>query len=272
MDGLDTLRLLKAIRFLDLEKKTRFYQASTSELYGLVKESPQNENTPFHPPRSPYGVAKLYAYWITVNYREAYGIYTCNGILFNHESARRGETFITRKVTRGLANIATGLEPCLYIGNLNAARDWGHDKDYVEMQYLMLQQDTPEHYVFATDKQLSVRDFINTASTALGATLSWPGNGTEETATVTDVDASKINSETHIKLGDVIVCVDKNYYRPAEVDSLLGDASKARQNLGWQPKIGLQTMVAEMLMRDLDKSKQNALLRSRGYDVNTPQE
>lgn len=207
-----------------------------------------------------------------MNYREAYGIYTCNGILFNHESARRGETFITRKVTRGLANIATGLEPCLYIGNLNAARDWGHDKDYVEMQYLMLQQDTPEHYVFATDKQLSVRDFINTASTALGATLSWPGNGTEETATVTDVDASKINSETHIKLGDVIVCVDKNYYRPAEVDSLLGDASKARQNLGWQPKIGLQTMVAEMLMRDLDKSKQNALLRSRGYDVNTPQE
>jgi len=271
VDGLGTLRLLEAIRFLGLEKKTRFYQASTSELYGLVKESPQNENTPFHP-RSPYGVAKLYAYWITVNYREAYGIYACNGILFNHESARRGETFITRKVTRGLANIALGLENCLYIGNLNAARDWGHAKDYVEMQYLMLQQEAPEDYVIATGKQLSVRDFINTAATTLGVTLSWSGSGYEEFATVADVAASKVNSETHIKPGDVIVRVDQNYYRPAEVDSLLGDASKARQNLGWQPKIDLQTMVEEMLVHDLDKSKQNALLRSRGYDVNTPQE
>lgn len=209
-----------------------------------------------------------------MNYREAYGICACNGILFNHESALRGETFITRKVTRGLANIALGMENCLYIGNLNAERDWGHAKDYVEMQYLMLQQETPEDYVIATGKQLSVRDFINTAATTLGITLSWSGSGLDETATVTEVAANNVSNEVteHIKPGDVIIRVDQSYYRPAEVDSLLGDASKARQTLGWQPKIDLQTMVKEMLVWDLDKSKQNALLRSRGYDVNTPQE
>lgn len=273
VDGLGALRLLEAIRFLGLENKTRYYQASTSELYGLVQETPQKETTPFHP-RSPYGVAKLYAYWITVNYREAYGIYACNGILFNHESKRRGETFITRKVTRGLANVVLGIDSCLFIGNLNALRDWGHARDYVEMQYLMLQQETAEDFVIATGQQISVRDFINQSAKSLGIQLKWQGSGTEEMAVVDEVQHSEISNETttNIKPGDVIVKVDPRYYRPAEVETLLGDASKAREKLGWQPQISLAEMIQEMLIHDLDKARQSALLMSQGYDVNTPQE
>jgi len=271
VDGLGTLRLLEAIRFLGLEQKTRFYQASTSELYGLVQETPQKETTPFHP-RSPYGVAKLYAYWITVNYREAYDIYACNGILFNHESPRRGETFVTRKITRGLADIALGSNDCIYMGNLSAKRDWGHAKDYVEMQYLMLQQGAPEDFVIATGQQFSVREFITTAATHLGITLSWQGEGLEETATVDSVSPNQLDVAPAVKPGDVIVRVDKNYYRPAEVETLLGDPTKAHEKLGWKPKITLEDMINEMLANDLNKSQQQTLLKSSGFEVATPRE
>ncbi len=234
-DALGPLRLLEAIRILGLKDKTRFYQASTSELYGKVRETPQNENTPFYP-RSPYAVAKLYAYWITVNYRESYGFYACNGILFNHESPIRGETFVTRKVTRGLARIALGLQRCLYMGNLDARRDWGHARDYVEMQWLMLQQPEPEDYVIATGQQYSVREFIDRVAAVLGFRLEWRGRGIEETATVAEVGNCP-EGELKVRPGDVVVRVDPRYFRPAEVDSLLGDASKARQKLGWTPRI-----------------------------------
>jgi len=235
-DALGALRLLEAIRILRLEKKSRFYQASTSELYGLVQETPQTETTPFHP-RSPYGVAKLYAYWITVNYREAYGLYACNGILFNHESPLRGETFVTRKITRGLARIKAGLENCLHLGNLDALRDWGHARDYVEMMWLMLQQDTPEDFVIATGQQYSVRDFVNAAARELGMTLTWQGEGVKEKA----VDEN----------GRTIVAVSERYFRPAEVETLLGDASKAREKLGWQPRVAFDDLVREMVEADL---------------------
>lgn len=273
VDAVGTLRLLEAIRFLGLEKKTRFYQASTSELYGLVRETPQKETTPFYP-RSPYGVAKLYAYWITVNYREAYGIYACNGILFNHESPRRGETFVTRKVTRGLTNIALGLEPCLYMGNLDSLRDWGHAKDYVEMQWLMLQQDVPDDYVIATGQQISVREFIEKAARQLGITLEWRGSEENEKAVVTEVSPhSQINeNEVKVKPGDTIVQVDPRYYRPAEVETLLGDASKAHQQLGWKPQITLDEMIQEMMLNDLDKARQRALLEKSGFVVSVPRE
>lgn len=263
VDGIGTLRLLEAIRFLGLEKKTRFYQASTSELYGLVQEIPQRETTPFHP-RSPYAVAKLYAYWITVNYREAYGIYACNGILFNHESPRRGETFVTRKITRGLANISQGLENCLYMGNLDSLRDWGHAKDYVRMQWLMLQQDEPEDFVIATGVQYSVREFIDWTAKELGITLRFEGEGVEETAVVVAVARP---NEVLVKPGDVVVRVDPRYFRPAEVETLLGDPAKAKAKLGWVPEITAQEMCAEMVAQDLDEAKRHALLKSHGYQV-----
>jgi GDPmannose 4,6-dehydratase len=253
VDGMGTLRILEAIRILGLEKKTRFYQASTSELYGLVQETPQKETTPFYP-RSPYAVAKLYAYWITVNYREAYGIYACNGILFNHESPRRGETFVTRKITRGLANISQGLEECLYMGNIDALRDWGHAKDYVRMQWLMLQQDKPEDFVIATGVQYSVREFINKAAKALGMTLSWSGAGTQEMA-------------TWIEGNKVVVKIDPRYYRPTEVETLLGDPTKAKEKLGWTPEITLDEMVTEMVASDLEAAKRHALLKKHGYSI-----
>jgi GDPmannose 4,6-dehydratase len=263
VDALGTLRLLEAIRILGLEKKTRFYQASTSELYGLVQETPQKETTPFYP-RSPYAVAKLYAYWITVNYREAYGMYACNGILFNHESPRRGETFVTRKITRGLANIAQGLEACLYMGNMNALRDWGHAKDYVRMQWLMLQQDQPEDFVIATGLQYSVRQFIQWAAQYLGFEIVFENEGVHETGRVTTVlDATKA---PRIKAGDVIVRVDPRYFRPTEVETLLGDPSKANQKLGWQPEISTEQMCAEMTAEDLKEAQKMALLRSYGFD------
>ncbi|TMV81616.1 GDP-mannose 4,6-dehydratase [Thioclava sp. BHET1] len=263
VDGIGTLRLLEAIRFLGLEKKTRFYQASTSELYGLVQEMPQRETTPFYP-RSPYAAAKLYAYWITVNYRESYGIYACNGILFNHESPRRGETFVTRKITRGLANIAMGLEPCLYMGNIDSLRDWGHAKDYVRMQWMMLQQDDPEDYVIATGLQYSVREFISWAAAELGLTLEFSGEGTEERATVVAIEGDKA---PFVKKGDVIVRIDPRYFRPAEVDTLLGDPSKAKQKLGWVPEITAQEMCAEMVSEDLKTSRRHALLKAHGLDL-----
>jgi GDPmannose 4,6-dehydratase len=263
VDALGTLRLLEAIRILGLEKKTRFYQASTSELYGLVQETPQKETTPFYP-RSPYAVAKLYAYWITVNYREAYGMFACNGILFNHESPRRGETFVTRKITRGLANIAQGLETCLYIGNMNALRDWGHAKDYVRMQWLMLQQERPEDFVIATGLQYSVRQFIQWAAQYLGFEIAFENEGVHETGRVTTVlDATKA---PRIKTGDVIVRVDPRYFRPTEVETLLGDPSKANQKLGWQPEITTEQMCAEMAAEDLKEAQKMALLRSHGFD------
>jgi GDPmannose 4,6-dehydratase len=268
VDAMGTLRLLEAIRFLGLEKKTRFYQASTSELYGSVKETPQTERTPFHP-RSPYGVAKLYAYWITVNYREAYGLYACNGILFNHESPRRGETFVTRKITRGLANIAQGLEKCLYLGNLDALRDWGHAKDYVEMQWLMLQQDEPEDFVIATGSQISVREFVLRAAQQLGITISFKGTGIDEKGIVTAIkgdDAPKLN------VGDTIIAVDPNYFRPAEVETLLGDASNAKNKLGWIPKITINELIDEMISCDLLDAKRNALLKAHGYTTNISHE
>jgi len=243
VDALGALRLLEAIRLLGLEKKTRFYQASTSELYGLVQESPQKESTPFYP-RSPYAVAKLYAYWITVNYRESYGIYACNGILFNHESPRRGETFVTRKVTRGLANIAQGLETCLYMGNIDALRDWGHAKDYVYMQWLMLQQSQPEDFVIATGHQYTVRDFIQWTANELGITITFEGKGVDEIAVVTQV---KGNDAPAVNIGDVIMKINPKYFRPAEVETLLGDASKAREKLGWKPKINLDEWLVEQL-------------------------
>ena len=261
--ALGTLRLLEAIRLLGLEKKTRFYQASTSELFGLVQEVPQRETTPFYP-RSPYAVAKLYAYWITVNYRESYGMYACNGILFNHESPRRGETFVTRKITRGLANIAQGLEPCLYMGNLDAKRDWGHAKDYVRMQWLMLQQDEPEDFVIATGVQHSVRDFIRWAAQELGITLRFEGEGVDEHAIEERVEGDKAPA---VKAGDVIVRVDPRYFRPAEVESLLGDPSKAKAKLGWEPQISVQEMCAEMVREDLNVAQRHALLKRHGYDV-----
>jgi len=261
VDGLGTLRLLEAIRILGLEKKTRFYQASTSELFGQVREIPQNENTPFYP-RSPYAVAKLYAYWITVNYREAYGLYACNGILFNHESSRRGETFVTRKITRGLANIAQGLEDCLYLGNLNALRDWGHAKDYVEMQWLMLQQDTPKDFVIATGRQQSVRQFITWAAEELGISLKFKGQGTAEHAVVESIAGEQAPA---LQVGQTIIKVDPKYFRPTEVETLLGDYSKARQDLGWIPKISTREMCEEMMAHDLTVAKRHALLRRHGY-------
>ena len=272
VDGLGTLRLLEAIRFLGVEKKTRFYQASTSELYGLIEESPQTEKTPFHP-RSPYGVAKLYAYWITVNYREAYGMYACNGILFNHESERRGETFVTRKITRGLAGIVTGLQAELYLGNLNAKRDWGHARDYVEMQWRMLQQETPQDYVIATGRQISVRDFVIAATGKLGVTLKWRGEGVDEVGIVESISpGALVVDDMQISVGDTIIRVDPTYYRPAEVETLLGDPSKAHQELGWKPTTTLEEMVEEMVSHDLDQARQRALLRASGFSVNTPQE
>lgn len=268
VDGMGALRILEGIRFLGLEKKTRFYQASTSELYGLVQETPQKETTPFYP-RSPYAVAKLYAYWITVNYREAYGLYACNGILFNHESCRRGETFVTRKITRGLANIAQGLDTCLFMGNIDSLRDWGHAKDYVEMQWLMLQQDKPDDFVIATGIQYSVRDFISKAAKQLGLELSWDGVGVNEVGRVLAINGNKAPA---IKIGDVVVKIDPRYFRPAEVETLLGDPSKAKEKLGWVPRITLDEMIAEMVAYDLDKARQHALLKSEGYKVSVGRE
>jgi len=262
-DAMGAVRLLEAIRILGLEKKTRFYQASTSELYGLVQEIPQKETTPFYP-RSPYAVAKLYAYWITVNYREAYGMYACNGILFNHESERRGETFVTRKITRGLANIAQGLESCLYMGNIDALRDWGHAKDYVRMQWLMLQQDKPDDFVIATGVQYSVREFIIRSALQLGITLRFEGAAEKEIAIVAKIVGDKAPA---IQVGDVIVKIDPQYYRPTEVETLLGDPSKAKQQLGWVPEITLDQMIAEMVTHDLNAAKQLALLKQHGYTV-----
>jgi GDPmannose 4,6-dehydratase len=263
VDAMGTLRLLEAIRFLGLEKKTRFYQASTSELYGLVQEVPQTETTPFHP-RSPYAVAKLYAYWITVNYREAYGMYACNGILFNHESPRRGETFVTRKITRGLANIAQGLEDCLYMGNIDALRDWGHAKDYVRMQWMMLQQDEAEDFVIATGEQYSVREFITWAAAELGIELEFKGEGVDETATVVSVTG---DAAPALKQGDVVMRVDPRYFRPAEVETLLGNPALAKKKLGWEPEITAQEMCAEMVATDLQNAKRHALLKEHGIDV-----
>jgi GDPmannose 4,6-dehydratase len=261
VDAIGTLRLLEGIRILGLEKKTRFYQASTSELYGLVQEIPQKESTPFYP-RSPYAVAKLYAYWMTVNYRESYGIYACNGILFNHESYRRGETFVTRKITRGLANIAQGLEKCLYMGNLDALRDWGHAKDYVEMQWLMLQQDIPEDFVIATGLQYSVKTFIELSASKLGIKISWEGSGANTIGHVNEI--SGVDAPA-LKVGDVIVKIDPQYFRPAEVETLLGDPTRAKDRLGWVPRITLQQMIDEMVAYDLDQARQHVLLKLNGF-------
>jgi GDPmannose 4,6-dehydratase len=268
VDALGTLRLLEAIRILGLEKKTRFYQASTSELYGLVQESPQKETTPFYP-RSPYAVAKMYAYWITVNYREAYGIYACNGILFNHESPRRGETFVTRKVTRGLANIAQGLESCLYMGNIDSLRDWGHAMDYVRMQWMMMQQEKPDDFVIATGVQVSVREFITRSAARLGITLRFEGRGVDELGVVAQVAGDKAPG---VKAGDVIVRIDPRYYRPTEVDTLLGDPTKAREKLGWTPQITLDQMIDEMVAADLEQARSHALLKTHGFKVTVSQE
>ncbi len=263
VDAMGTIRLLEAIRINGLEKKTRFYQASTSELYGEVQEIPQRETTPFYP-RSPYAVAKMYAYWITVNYRESYGMYACNGILFNHESPRRGETFVTRKITRSIANISQGLESCLYLGNMDALRDWGHAKDYVRMQWMMLQQDVADDFVIATGKQISVREFVRMSAKEVGIELEFSGEGVDEVATVTAVDGDKAPS---VKVGDVIVRVSPKFFRPAEVETLLGDPSKAKEKLGWVPEITVEDMCAEMVAADVSKAKQHALLKSHGFDV-----
>ncbi len=263
VDAMGTLRLLEAIRLLGLEKKTRFYQASTSELYGKVQEIPQKETTPFYP-RSPYAAAKLYAYWIVVNYRESYGMYACNGILFNHESPRRGETFVTRKITRGLANIAQGLESCLYMGNMNALRDWGHAKDYVRMQWMMLQQEAADDFVIATGVQYSVRQFIEWSAAELGISLRFEGEGVDEVAVVTAIEGDKAPA---VKAGDVIVRVDPRYFRPAEVETLLGDPGKAKEKLGWTPQITTQDMCAEMVAEDLKVARRHALLKAHGHDV-----
>jgi len=263
VDAMGTLRLLEAIRFLGMEKTCRFYQASTSELYGLVQEVPQRETTPFHP-RSPYGVAKLYAYWIAVNYREAYGMYACNGILFNHESPRRGETFVTRKITRGLANIAQGLEPCLYMGNIDALRDWGHAKDYVRMQWMMLQQDTPEDFVIATGVQHSVREFITWSAAELGITLAFSRSGVDEVATVAAITGDNAPA---LSVGDVVMRIDPRYFRPAEVETLLGDPTKAKERLGWVPEITAQAMCAEMVAEDLKIAQRHALLKAHGLEL-----
>ncbi|MEO0398449.1 MAG: GDP-mannose 4,6-dehydratase [Pseudomonadota bacterium] len=262
VDAIGALRLLEAIRFLGLEKKTKYYQASTSELYGLVQETPQRETTPFHP-RSPYAVAKLYAYWITVNYREAYGLYACNGILFNHESPRRGETFVTRKITRGLSNIAMGVEKKLYLGNLSALRDWGHAKDYVRMQWMMLQQETPEDFVIATGQQYSVRDFVCWAAEDLGLTVEFQGQGVNEKAVVQAI--KDVDVAPGVSVGDVIVEVDPRYFRPAEVETLLGDPTKARQKLGWSPEITAREMCREMVAYDLEQARKQAHLLDHGF-------
>ena len=263
VDAVGPLRILEAIRILGLEKKTRFYQASTSELYGLVQEIPQKETTPFYP-RSPYAVAKLYAYWITVNYREAYGMYACNGILFNHESMRRGETFVTRKITRGLSNIAQGIEKCLFMGNMDALRDWGHAKDYVRMQWLMLQQNQPDDFVIATGVQFSVREFITRSAKELGITLKFEGKAEQEKGIVAAISGDQAPG---IKVGDVVVQVDPRYYRPTEVETLLGDPSKAKAKLGWTPEITLDEMITEMVAHDLDRAKQHVLLQKHGFSV-----
>lgn len=263
VDGIGALRLLEAIRLLGLEKKTKFYQASTSELYGEVQETPQKETTPFYP-RSPYAVAKMYAYWIVVNYRESYGMYACNGILFNHESPRRGETFVTRKITRGLANIAQGLESCLHMGNIDALRDWGHAKDYVRMQWMMLQQDEAEDFVIATGVQYSVRQFISWSAEELGITLKFTGEDIEEKATIMSITGDKAPA---LKVGDVIVRIDPRYFRPAEVETLLGDPTKAKEKLGWTPEITVQEMCAEMVRDDLKIALRHALLKEHGHDV-----
>lgn len=268
VDAIGTLRLLEAIRFLGLEKKTKFYQASTSELYGLVQEVPQKETTPFYP-RSPYAAAKMYAYWITVNYRESYGMYACNGILFNHESPRRGETFVTRKITRALANISQGVQACLYLGNMDALRDWGHAKDYVRMQWMMLQQDEPDDFVIATGKQISVREFVQLSAREAGIQLEFSGEGVDEIATVKSRDSEKAPA---VNEGDVIVKVDPRYFRPAEVETLLGDPTKAKEKLGWVPEITVEEMCAEMVANDLEVARQHALLVEHGHAVSMSQE
>jgi GDPmannose 4,6-dehydratase len=266
VDAMGTLRLLEAIRILGLEKKTRFYQASTSELYGLVQETPQRETTPFYP-RSPYAAAKLYAYWITVNYREAYGMYACNGILFNHESPRRGETFVTRKITRALARIHLGLQDCLYLGNLDARRDWGHARDYIEAMWLMLQQETPEDFVIASGVQYCVRDFVGAVAKKLGITLRWEGRGTEEVGIV-----DTVLGENLAKVGTVIVRVDPRYFRPSEVETLLGDATKALEKLGWTPKITFAELVSEMVIEDLKSARRDELVKKNGFSAYDYQE
>lgn len=263
IDAIGTLRLLEAIRLLGLEKKTKFYQASTSELYGLVQETPQREATPFYP-RSPYAVAKLYAYWICVNYREAYGMYTCNGILFNHESPRRGETFVTRKITRCLANISLGLESCLYMGNINALRDWGHAKDYVRMQWLMLQQNEPRDYVIATGKQHSVRDFISWSANALGIEIEFKGSDLNEVGIVSSISGTLAPK---VSVGQEIVRIDPRYFRPAEVETLLGDPTKAKVELGWEPEITAHDMCKEMVMEDYQAARRLALLKEHGFEA-----
>ncbi len=262
-DALGTLRLLEAMRILGLERKTRFYQASTSELFGKVRESPQKETTPFYP-RSPYAVAKLYAYWITVNYREAYGMYACNGILFNHESPVRGETFVTRKITRGLARIALGSQDCLFLGNISAKRDWGHARDFVEMQWLMLQQEEPEDFVIATGRQYSVRDFVTAAAAVLGITLRWEGAGAEEVGSVAEVRETALIAPT-VTPGQTIVRIDPRYFRPTEVDTLLGDPTRAKEKLGWEPRITFAEMVSEMVASDLAEGQRDALCRREGF-------
>ncbi|MDQ7003298.1 MAG: GDP-mannose 4,6-dehydratase [Ghiorsea sp.] len=263
VDALGTLRILEAIRLLGLEKKTKFYQASTSELFGEVQEIPQKETTPFYP-RSPYAVAKMYAYWIVVNYRESYGMYACNGILFNHESPRRGETFVTRKITRGLANMSQGLEKCLFMGNIDALRDWGHAKDYVRMQWMMLQQDKPDDFVIATGVQYSVRQFIEWSAAELGVTIRFEGEGLEEKGIIESIEGDKAPA---LKVGDVIVQIDPRYFRPAEVETLLGDPSKAKKELGWTPEITVQEMCAEMCAEDLKVAQRHALLKEHGHDI-----
>jgi GDPmannose 4,6-dehydratase len=261
IDAMGALRILEAIRILGMEKKVRFYQASTSELYGLVQETPQRETTPFYP-RSPYAVAKLYSYWITVNYREAYGMYACNGILFNHESPRRGETFVTRKITRGMANISQGLDECLYMGNIDSLRDWGHAKDYVKMQWMMLQQDEPQDFVIATGVQYSVREFIAWSASELGITLRFEGSGIDEVAIVEKITGV---DNPGVKVGDVVVKIDPRYFRPTEVETLLGDPSKAKELLGWIPEISAQEMCSEMVRADLVEAKKIALLEANGF-------
>jgi GDPmannose 4,6-dehydratase len=268
VDGLGTLRLLEAIRFLGLAKRTRFYQASTSELFGLVQETPQRETTPFYP-RSPYGVAKLYAHWITINYRESYGMYACNGILFNHESSRRGETFVTRKITRGIANVSQGLEDCLFLGNLDALRDWGHARDYVRAQWLMLQQDEARDFVIATGQQYSVRQFVIWAAEEIGVTLRFDGSGVDEVGMIESV-SGKV--ETRLRPGDVVVRIDPRYFRPAEVESLVGDATGARTALGWEPETTAREMCAEMMCADLETARRDALLMAHGYNPNVVKE
>jgi len=274
-DALGTLRILEAIRILGLTEKTKFYQASTSELFGKVQEVPQTETTPFYP-RSPYACAKLYAYWIVVNYREAYGLFACNGILFNHESPLRGETFVTRKITRALARIFLGLQKCVYLGNLDAKRDWGHAKDYVEMQWLMLQQEKPEDFTIATGHQYSVKEFVEKAAAALGITLDWQGTGVDTIGVVSAIDEKKMScpvnhpnleEQENLKTGDVIVKVDPRYFRPTEVESLLGDSSKARNILGWEPKISFTELVHEMICADLEEARRDTLCRDEGFKV-----